>query len=80
MRFHAAVGCERCGGSGYRGRVGLYELMVVTDHLKDLILRRASATEISRATEGADMTHLRQDGLITASLGVPGRYAHGRGP
>ncbi|HEX2183467.1 MAG TPA: ATPase, T2SS/T4P/T4SS family, partial [Rubrobacteraceae bacterium] len=34
-RFHASVGCDRCGGSGYRGRVGLYELMVITDEMRD---------------------------------------------
>ena len=39
FNFHKAVGCNRCGGSGYRGRVGVYELMVVEDEIKEMILR-----------------------------------------
>ena len=41
-RFHEALGCDRCGASGYRGRTGLYDLMRVTDGIRDLIRRRAS--------------------------------------
>lgn len=47
LRFHGAVGCERCGGSGYRGRVGVYEMMVVSEEIRDLVLRRASTAEIA---------------------------------
>ena len=69
-RFHEAVGCVKCGGSGYRGRIGLYELMLVTDDLKDLILRKASTTEISRVAAGEGMTRLREDGLMKVAQGV----------
>lgn len=69
-RFYGAVGCERCGGSGYRGRIGLYELMVVTDHLKDFILRRASTAEISQVAQQEGMTRLREDGLVKAAHGI----------
>ena len=69
-RFHKAVGCAKCGGSGYRGRIGLYELMLVTDDLKDLVLRKASTTEISRVAEEEGMTRLRDDGLIKAAHGI----------
>jgi type IV pilus assembly protein PilB len=70
LQFHKAVGCERCGSSGYRGRIGLYEVMLVTDHLKDLVLRRAPTTEISRAAEESGMTRLRDDGLLKAARGI----------
>jgi type IV pilus assembly protein PilB len=69
-RFYAAVGCAKCGGSGYRGRIGLYELMIITGDLKDLVLRRAPTTEIRRAAEEQGMTRLREDGLIKATKGV----------
>ena len=69
-RFFQAVGCDRCGGSGYRGRVGLYELMVVTDDLKDSILHRASTAEVSRVAQREGMIRLREDGLIKAAQGV----------
>ena len=67
--FYGAVGCDRCGGSGYRGRIGLYELMVMTDHLKDFILRRASTAEISEVAQQEGMVSLREDGLIKAARG-----------
>jgi type IV pilus assembly protein PilB len=70
LRFHEAVGCERCGGSGYRGRVGVYELMVVTDEIREMILRRAQAAEIGRAARRGGMTRLREDGLLKAARGV----------
>lgn len=68
-RFYKAVGCERCGGTGYRGRVGIYEMMVVTEEIRELILRRVSTTEISRAAESSGMVRLREDGMIKAARG-----------
>ena len=68
--FHAAAGCEACGGSGYRGRVGVYELMAITDEIRDLILRRASVSEVGRAARGAGMVALRDDGLTKAARGI----------
>ena len=50
-RFHKAGGCDGCGGSGYRGRTGIYELRVITEEIRRMILRRASAGEISRVAE-----------------------------
>ncbi len=70
LHFHKAVGCGRCGGSGYRGRIGIYELMSVTEKIKEMILRRASAGEIQRATEEEGMVRLRSDGLLKAADGV----------
>ena len=68
--FHRAVGCEYCGSTGYKGRVGLYELMVVGREIKELILQRASATEIGRAAEREGMIRLRDDGLMKATDGL----------
>jgi type IV pilus assembly protein PilB len=70
LRFHKAVGCDRCGGSGYRGRLGVYELMVVTEKIKEMILRRASTGEIQRVAEEEGMVRLRSDGLLKAAEGV----------
>lgn len=70
MRFHKAVGCERCGETGYRGRVGLYELMVITDESRQAILRRVSAAEIGHVAERSGMLRLRDEGLIKAARGL----------
>lgn len=68
--FHEPVGCERCGGVGYRGRLGIYEMMVVGDEVRSLIVGRVSAGEISRAVEGAGTLRLKEDGLLKAAQGV----------
>jgi type IV pilus assembly protein PilB len=69
-RFYRAVGCSRCGGSGYRGRVGLYELMAVTEDIRNLVLRRSSTDEIARVAEREGMIRLRDDGLLKAARGI----------
>jgi type IV pilus assembly protein PilB len=70
LEFYRAVGCSRCGGTGYRGRVGLYELMVVTNEIRELVLRRSSTEEIARAAEREGMIRLRDDGLLKAARGI----------
>jgi len=69
-RFHQAVGCDRCGGSGYRGRIGVYELMVVSEAIREMILRRDPTAEISHAAEEEGMIRLREDGLLKAAAGI----------
>ena len=68
--FHAAVGCERCSGTGYAGRIGVYEIMLVDEQLRRLILRGASADEIDAAARKAGMVPLREDGLAKAAQGI----------
>jgi len=68
--FHTAVGCERCAGTGYAGRIGLYELMLVDEQLRRLILRGASADEIDAAARKAGMIPLKEDGLTKAAQGI----------
>jgi len=58
-----AVGCSRCGGSGYRGRVGVYEVMTVSEQIRALILERGSVDAISAVAVREGMTRLREDGL-----------------
>ncbi|QIN82971.1 hypothetical protein GBA63_10165 [Rubrobacter tropicus] len=69
LDFHEAVGCDRCGGTGYRGRMGIYEMLVITDEIKELVLGRVSTGEVSRVAEGKGMVRLREDGLIKAARG-----------
>ena len=68
--FHAAVGCERCSGTGYTGRIGVYEIMLVDEQLRRLILRGATADEIDAAARKAGMVALREDGLLKAAQGI----------
>ena len=57
------VGCSRCSGSGYRGRVGLYEVMSVSEPIRGLILERASIDQMVAVAEGEGMRRLRDDGM-----------------
>jgi type IV pilus assembly protein PilB len=57
------VGCSRCGGSGYRGRVGLYEVMTVTEPIRALILERAAVDDMVEVAVNEGMTRLRDDGM-----------------
>jgi type IV pilus assembly protein PilB len=62
-------GCATCNKSGYKGRVGLYEVMEVTDELRELILVGASALELKKKALDVGMISLRRSGLIKATLG-----------
>ena len=63
LEAYDPVGCARCGGSGYKGRLGLYEVMVLTDEIRRLIVQRAPAEDIAALAERDGMRRLRDDGL-----------------
>jgi type IV pilus assembly protein PilB len=63
-------GCVRCGGSGYRGRHGIYEVMVVDEALRALILERASADTLRASAREQGMRSLREDGLEKVRAGI----------
>ncbi len=60
------TGCEECRGSGYRGRTGLVETLVLNDEVRRLILSRAEAKEVQRAAMEAGMISMYDDGLMKA--------------
>jgi type IV pilus assembly protein PilB len=64
------AGCERCNLTGYKGRVGLYEVMEVTEELRELILVGASGLELRRKAIDEGMITLRQSGLRKVKEGV----------
>jgi type IV pilus assembly protein PilB len=67
---HAPGACVRCAHTGYRGRIGLYEVMVVSDALRCLILEKASADDLRRTAQAEGMRTLRQDGLEKIRAGI----------
>ena len=64
-----AAGCNRCGGSGYKGRLGLYEVMTVNDEIRHLAVERASADRIAEVAVEHGMRRLREDGLAKVTAG-----------
>ena len=67
---YEAVGCGRCGGTGYRGRIGIYEVMLLSSELRSLILRKAPGEEIATAAVSAGMRSMREDGLEKVRQGI----------
>jgi type IV pilus assembly protein PilB len=63
-------GCDRCNQSGYKGRVGLYEVMEITEALRELILLSASGLELKRKAIEEGMISLRRSGLRKVMDGV----------
>jgi type IV pilus assembly protein PilB len=63
-------GCEKCNQTGYKGRVGLYEVMEIAEELRELILVGASGLELRRKAVDEGMITLRQSGLRKVKLGV----------
>ncbi|HUZ74922.1 MAG TPA: ATPase, T2SS/T4P/T4SS family [Stellaceae bacterium] len=72
QNWQSAVGCPECQGTGYKGRLGIYELIDVNDPLKEAILRRVSTHEATDIARSAGFRSLRQDGLIKAAAGHTG--------
>ena len=70
VEAYSPVGCSRCNNSGYKGRVGLYEVMLVSEEIRSLAIQRASADEIARVAVSEGMRRLRDDGLEKVRLGA----------
>jgi type IV pilus assembly protein PilB len=70
LEAYEPVGCGRCGGSGYKGRTGLYEVMTISDEIRDLTVERASADEIRKVAVAQGMRPLRVDGFEKVKNGI----------
>jgi len=70
VTFYKGKGCERCAGSGYKGRAGLYEVMAFSAELRRLILRGASTAELQKQAVDDGMLTLRMDGIVKIRKGV----------
>ena len=64
------AGCRTCNDTGFKGRVALYEIMQMTDNLKDLILQGVSSVELKRAAIEGGMKTLRQSALSKLAEGT----------
>ncbi len=69
-KFYYGRGCNKCNGTGYKGRTGLYEIMIFNDEIRDLIMNRASTNVLRVAAQKAGMTPLRDNGLTAVFDGI----------
>ncbi|WP_229415941.1 type IV-A pilus assembly ATPase PilB [Pseudoduganella armeniaca] len=67
---YGPVGCERCNGTGYKGRVGIYQIMPITPAIEALILAHGNAMQIAAQSESEGVKSLRQSGLVKVKAGL----------
>ncbi|MGE5648677.1 type IV-A pilus assembly ATPase PilB [Noviherbaspirillum sp. UKPF54] len=67
---YKAVGCERCSGSGYKGRVGIYQIMPITEDIERIILAHGTALEIEEQAKRDGVKTLREAGLVKVKQGL----------
>jgi type IV pilus assembly protein PilB len=70
VKCYKGKGCPACNGTGYKGRIALYEVMPIKEELKELILEGASTTELKKAAIRHGMKTLRMSGLTKVAEGV----------
>jgi type IV pilus assembly protein PilB len=70
LEAYEPTGCARCGGSGYKGRIGLYEVMPVNEEIRTLAIERASADRVADVAVRNGMRRLRDDGLDKVRHGI----------
>jgi|Deesub1362B_J571_1020462.scaffolds.fasta_scaffold00572_3 type IV pilus assembly protein PilB len=69
-KFYKGRGCEKCFGTGYKGRIGIYEVMPITKRIRELILKKAPTFEIEKAAIEEGMITLRESGIRKVIRGV----------
>lgn len=68
--FYSGTGCESCNNTGYNGRIGIHEVLVMDAKIREAILQKAQASEIRKIAISQGMTPMIQDGFEKAALGV----------
>jgi type IV pilus assembly protein PilB len=64
------VGCDRCNNTGYKGRLGVFEVLTMTESIRELVLSRSSADDIAKIAVADGMLRLREDGMEKITLGL----------
>ncbi|HCP08315.1 MAG TPA: hypothetical protein DIT25_00740 [Candidatus Moranbacteria bacterium] len=70
IKFYKPGGCDQCGGSGYKGRIGIFEVLEVDDNMAKLISQKASTGEIEERSKEKGMLSMIEDGFVKAMQGV----------
>ena len=70
FEFYGPVGCDRCRGSGYKGRLGVYEIMPITDEIQRVIMKNGTAVDIADIAYKEGMVDLRTAGLLKTMQGL----------
>ncbi|MFH1255368.1 MAG: GspE/PulE family protein [bacterium] len=70
LLFYRGKGCKQCSSSGYKGRMGIYEVLEITKEMSELILKKASLSDLKKQSEKQNMLTIVEDGFIKAKNGI----------
>ncbi len=70
VKFYKGKGCPKCNGTGYKGRTAIYEVLYISEKIRDLIVKKAPVDEIRRVGREEGMTTLRESGVLKALAGI----------
>ena len=70
LLFYRGKGCKQCSNTGYKGRLGIYEVLEITEEMAELILKKASPAELKKQAEKQNMLTIVEDGFIKAKNGI----------
>jgi len=70
LTIYKATGCRKCNNEGYTGRIGLFEILSMTDQLSDIILKMPEEREILKEAKRQGMINMKQDGILKVLAGV----------
>ncbi len=70
VKIYRPVGCEECNHTGFLGRIGIFEIFILNDEIRQLILHRAASSKIREAAKRAGMRTMGEDGLIKVKQGI----------
>ena len=68
--FYRGKGCKKCNNTGYKGRIGIYETLEITETVSELILKKANANDLKKEAEKQNMMTTIEDGFIKAKNGI----------
>jgi type II secretory ATPase GspE/PulE/Tfp pilus assembly ATPase PilB-like protein len=70
LLFYRGIGCKQCSNTGYKGRIGIYEALEISDEMQELILRKSPPPELKKQAEKQGMLTIIEDGFIKAKNGI----------
>ncbi len=70
ITFYKGAGCDECAYTGYKGRMGMFEMLIMTDEIRELVLQRATTDQIHAMAAHQGMSTMRNDGWLKICLGV----------
>ena len=70
LRLYKGEGCKVCGNSGFKGRIGVFEVLEMEENIRELVLRQASSDEVTKQARANGMTSMMEDGVGMVLNGV----------